>query len=238
MAPTLDQVKVASEIGKNTFSLLRDALIFLLLILVATHADSVRQWMSANNVDKVNFGIFELSAAKQKTLIAAEAVVKTDTITKQALTELDKIAAGDPQLERKLTPVRQSLQSTSRSLDAAKGQLAGVIADQQTVLREAGGEPSALSGWMYLGTVDSRQTGWTGTDTTTRLAWPFSPGATTTIDDDAYLREDSGNNPHAGAPLIGVVRRGTRVRVEAKQVSDPLPNGLRAVWAKVTVQKS
>lgn len=204
-----EKLKDYSEIGRNGLSLLRDALIFALLILFLVDADVLLGPLRKARVDSVNLAgvTVKLQTAAQQSASAAESVAVAGDATKNALSAVERLMADNPALKPQLEPLLSTLRNSSVSVTNANEQLASAGRSQQAALAEAGKPP--VEGWV----------------SSNFLRGSTSVGGTATVIPPRPLNLRSA--PGTDNSTLGVLFPGTEVRIV---------EGPRGTWVRVTAE--
>lgn len=227
------------DIGKDLFALLRDLLLFLLLLIVVAFPTHVVERLREAQVSKIegpgfSLEIQQVQQAKQEALAASAAVDQSKAQTDEALRKLDEIVAAKPELAPIVNPLRQQVNQSSAALNTAESRLVTTVASQQDVLAKAGAQTAPVTGWMYLGHVDEAKKAWVSR--TTDAPWPLTPPATARVTDATYIRAEGAPNARSTARPLGAAAAGQVVAIEAVDTNGHLKAGGWTVWAKVSVQ--
>jgi hypothetical protein len=188
--PLIDRVRLGSEIGKDVFSLLRDASIFLLIVVVAADPAVIRRWMSSNQVDKLNLGLVELTASKEQAISAVDASADAQKSAADAIHQLEQLGRADPALASRLDPILKSLKATEQAATDANKNAASAAATQQQILPE-------LKGWVSINFLNANG--------------GFAVGRTATVIPPRSLNLRSA--PGSNSEIMGGLAPGTRVLI-------------------------
>lgn len=225
------------DTGKNLFALLRDFVLFVLLALLAGCPQVIGSRLSQAGLTEVDaLGVkwkAKVEESQKRTLAAGGAVDQTQAKIDQVLAKIDQTIAARPDLKTTLAPLKQEAQQSSLDLSKAQTQLLDAATTQQTVLARNSAQP-AVSGWLYLGSLNQAKTGWQ--TRTTDAPWPVTTPYTATITDGTYIRREGAPLQRRLAPPLAVASEGARVTIESVDASVPLKAGGWTVWARVTLQ--
>ena len=204
----VDRIRLMTGIGKDAFSLLRDAAVFVLVIVLATNAGLVKKWMTSNQVDRVNLGFIEWNAkaSKEQAISAVNASAEAEKKAAESITKLEQIARANPDLAPQLAPVLASLRATATFAADANRTAASAAAKQEQLLPE-------VSGW-----VSSRFL---------RIDGEVAAGSRGTVIPPRPLNLRSA--PGVGSGTMGTLAPGTRVRIV---------EGPTGTWVRVTTERT
>lgn len=223
------------DTGKNLFALMRDCALFVLLALLAGCPQEIGSRLKLAGFRQFDaFGVkVTLEESQKRTLAAGGAVDQTQAKIDQILTKIDQTIAQRPDLQATLAPLKQEAQQSSLDLSKARTQLLNAATTQQTALALNTVQP-AVTGWLYLGSLNRNKTGWQ--TRTTDAPWPITTPYTATITDGTYVRREGAPLQRRLAAPLGVASVGAQVTIETVDASVPLKAGGWTVWARVTLQ--
>lgn len=232
----IETFKTWTEAGKNLFALLRDLLLFLVLLALVGCPQGIGDRLRKAGVSSLEGPGFkwqaEVKQAQKDALAAGAAVEQSKAQTEATIKKIDEIVAQKPELAPVVDSLRQQVVQSNRSLDAAGTKLVDSVANQQDLLARAGVVATTLRGWMYLGRVDEAKARWQAQ--TVGEGWPLRPPVTVAVTDSTYIRGDSTSGAHAAAAPLGVADVGKSVSIESIDYVH-LRGGGWAVWGKATV---
>ncbi len=206
----LAQVKEFSEVGKNAFSLLRDALLFLLLLLLVGCPGYVNKRLSDAGINKVEgFGVSweRLEVAQQKSVSAINDVEQLRRSNAELIRGIDKLGKEHPEL----APIRAALVEAGAKLDETTRSVTSAASDQQKILTANAPAAHILSGWVAGNFLRGR----------------LAPDERVTVVQPRPLNVRT--RPGTEFPTLGVLPPGTQVRIV--ELSSQ-PRG----WARVTTE--
>lgn len=237
MANTAADLASWVDTGKNLFALLRDCALFVLLALLAGCPQIIGSRLSEAGLTEVDaLGVkwkAKVEESQKRTLAAGGAVDQTQAKIDQVLAKIDQTIATRPDLKETLAPLKQEAQQSAFDLSKAQTQLLDAASTQQTALARSSAA-DAVSGWLFLGTLNRAKTGWQ--TRTTDAPWPIVTPYTATITDSTYVRNEGTPLQRRLAAPLGVASKGARVTIEMVDASVSLKAGGWTVWARVTLQ--
>jgi len=148
-----------------------------------------------------------------------------------ALSGMAGWAIGHGSLSRAFAPTAHSDAARSIPPVAAVADAANPAATVREVPQAAS---SGKQGWIFLGRITPQAT-WApdSAENITNLPWPIKEGERITIGHDVSMHDDSGALNRSSTPIVGTLRFGETVLVEAVALSRARIGG-NFVWAKVS----
>lgn len=145
----LEGVRTGVDVGKSLFALLRDSLIFLLLILLLIWPGAVQDRLRRAGVKTADLGFMKLEVeASQRDSIAALSDVDA---TREAAARVLEEARRNPALR----PLVPNIERWVASLTSASARLDRSTMRQQQVIEQAGpAAPAQVEGWVSLNFVN------------------------------------------------------------------------------------
>lgn len=233
----IETIKNWTDAGKNLFALLRDLLLFLILLLLVGCPSTINKRLVDAGLTKIDGPGFGWQAkvreSKKEVLAAGAAVEQSKAQTEATLKKIDEILAAKPDLASVVDPLRSQVSNSTATLRSASANLVSSIANQQELLATADISAPALTGWMYLGYVDERKTAWVKQTVDGR--WPLDVGTIVKVTDSTYLRATGATNARAAAKPLGVASAGQSITIDEIDTTGHLRAGGWTVWARVTV---
>lgn len=151
----LDLLGRGVDTGKNLFALLRDLIIFLLVVMLIATPACMREQLHEAGFVSGKVWEFEWRAEIQKSNLAVDTRVQGATShTKAAQDALQALLTASPQLQadpdlrRRVVEVWNNLVQVRRRLDDASSDLATTVVQQERALERVAPRPSTLQGWV------------------------------------------------------------------------------------------
>ena len=242
-------------IFKDTFAGIREALLVILLLIVAFNFPVVSRWLDRNGIDGLNIMGVSL---KQKEKAAIDSVAAGDSLAKltndanatkdqlaalnETIKQLQAVASPSAapalaKLEVQAAKAFKSIGQTVAAADTAAQRNAQVIAVQSRGLEKAGSKAVEQSGWAMAGRVDPTQTRWQWKNPYVTAPAPGAIDGQATWTIAASLRSlqppvDSPNR-YSRRSVVGALAAGETFKVLEKGYV-PLPrSGDYTLWLKV-----
>ena len=241
MAEEQNRITAFGTLLKNLVAALRDAVIFLLFVLLLATPETIKQ-----RLERAGFHEGEIAGFKWQAQLknAAAETKSAGAQVEQASKEYETLLVRLKELESKVTTpeakaavreVNQAAAESQAQLESADKVLKRSLATQQDIVAQASPGSVAEAGWVYLGKISEDRSQWIeGSPKTVQAVPPkdLSRGARLAVKDDVYVRGDSGQSARSAAPIVGVAKTGETLTVTDVEYSHARGGGW-FVWTKV-----
>jgi len=242
MADT-NHLSAFSGVLRDLISSLRDALLFGVFVLLLFSPETVKARLIEAGFTKGTIGGMEWEAqvkeASDNTKSAGQTLSQAKLGYDELISRLAQLEnkVTNPVIQRELDSIGDAAQSSRAELASADQAIKRSLVAQQQLVSQGSSTVDETTGWVFLGKVTEDKHSWEqGPPKTIHSIEPeVLVGATLTLKDDVYLRDDSATNVRAMAPLLAVVKMDEKLDVMELDYSHAKAGGW-FVWAKVKRQ--
>ena len=231
MAEENSKLEQWSTALKNLVSTLRDAVFFILFLLLLLSPSTIKERLLAAGFTKGNIAGMDWEGLKQsaeETKAAGEVVSKADDHYDELISRLDEMekSVKDQTIKNSLTKLTVEAKASQAELQSADKAVKQSLSTQQAMVEAVA--PSGMSehGWLFVGKVNDRKDQWApGSPVAVGATSPtIAIGAKLTLREDTYWRGES-PGLHADSPIRSVAKIGSEIVVDSVDYSPSKDSG-------------
>jgi len=221
------------NVTTDLFVLLREILIVTLFCLLLFAPGMFRSLLTHIGISKVPTPFGDIDVQDTGNTVAALNNGLTDSVAR--LQEIQG-SITDENKKRELQSLAGYLQNLQTKAQDTDQNIKNSLVSEQTAAQQSAPQTAELSGWMFLGHVDSQKQQWSGEgakNISSSISCTIKAGQRFTTTATAYLHADAPSGGHFAGKVTGIIPAGQQVEV----LSDPEYSSAIAggyfLWAKV-----